>query len=117
MKIYITGGCGYVGTCLVPRLLDLGHELTVVDTQWFGNYLEAHDNLTLIKGSYLDHLDCLTNGFECVIHLANIANDPSVDLAPTLSWEVNVLGAELLGRQAQRAGIDQLIYASSGSVY
>lgn len=117
MNIFVTGGCGYVGSSLVPRLLAIGHEVTVVDTQWFGNYLEAHNNLTLIKGTYVDHLDRLSSDFDCVIHLANIANDPSVDLAPTLSWEVNVLGAELLGRQAKKAGVDQLIYASSGSVY
>ena len=117
MNIFITGGCGYVGSSLVPKLLSVGHELTVVDTHWFGNYLKPHPHLTVVKGNYLDNLDRLTSSFDCVIHLANIANDPGADLAPTLSWEVNVLGAELLGRQAQNAGIEQLIYASSGSVY
>jgi nucleoside-diphosphate-sugar epimerase len=117
MKIFVTGGCGYVGSSLVPHLLAVGHEIVVVDTQWFGNLLPSHDRLVVIRGNYVDHLDKLTADFDCVIHLANIANDPSVDLAPNLSWEVNVLGAELLGRQAQKAGIGQLIYASSGSVY
>ena len=50
MKILVTGGCGYKGSVLVPLLLADGHEVVSVDTQWFGNYLPSHENLTNIQG-------------------------------------------------------------------
>ena len=49
MKILVTGGCGYKGTVLVPKLLKNSYKVIVVDTQWFGNYLEPHENLTVMK--------------------------------------------------------------------
>jgi nucleoside-diphosphate-sugar epimerase len=117
MKILLTGGCGYIGSVLTEQLLQDGHQLTVVDTQWFGNALKPHTNLKVIKQDVRD-VDVLPlEGVERIIHLANIANDPSVDLNPTLSWEVNVLAAQQLADRAVRAGVKQLLYASSGSVY
>jgi nucleoside-diphosphate-sugar epimerase len=117
MNILITGGCGYVGTKLTLKLLDDGHKITVFDTQWFGNYLPNHKNLTNIKGNITDTESIPVKGNQVVIHLANIANDPAVDLNPTLSWEVNVLASQQLAEKCIRSGVKQLIYASSGSVY
>ena len=117
MNILVTGGCGYVGTVLVNYLLDNGNQVSVVDTQWFGNYLEPHQNLILHK---IDIRDIDTINFEeieTIIHLGNIANDPSVELNPILSWEVNCLGTEQLLDRASRNGIKNFIFASSGSVY
>ena len=91
MNLLITGGCGYVGSVLVPRLLEQGHDVRVIDTQWFGNHLQAHPALTLIKGDIRDITPTLFADIDAVIHLANIANDPGVELNPSLSWEVNVL--------------------------
>ena len=54
---------------------------------------------------------------DAIIHLANIANDPAVDLNPTLSWEVNVLASQQLADSAVRHGVKHLLFASSGSVY
>ena len=48
-KIFITGGCGYKGSVLIPKLLDKGYSVTSIDTEWFGNYLKPHKNLELIK--------------------------------------------------------------------
>ncbi len=117
MKILVTGGCGYKGSVLIPLLLDAGHEITSVDTQWFGNYLLSHKNLENIKLDIRDTQKIPLEGKDVVIHLANIANDPAVELNPTLSWEVNVLAGQQLIDKAQRAGISQFIFASSGSVY
>ena len=117
MKLLITGGCGFVGTELTEALLADGHEIIVIDTQWFGNHLKAHQNLTNIKGDVRDIDKIPLSGVEVIIHLANIANDPAVELNPTLSWEVNVLAAQQLADRAIRAGVKQFIYASSGSVY
>ena len=117
MNILITGGCGYVGSKLTLKLLEDGHILTVFDTQWFGNYLPSHKNLTNIKGNITNIESIPVKGNQVVIHLANIANDPAVDLNPTLSWEVNVLASQQLAEKCVRNGVKQLIYASSGSVY
>tara|TARA_B100001173_G_C16005977_1_gene555561 strand:- start:529 stop:1467 length:939 start_codon:yes stop_codon:yes gene_type:complete len=117
MKLLITGGCGYKGSVLVPLLLKDGHEITNIDTQWFGNYLEEHPNLTNIKGDIRDTENIPMKDIETIIHLANIANDPAVELNPTLSWEVNVLAGQQLADKALRNGVKQFIYASSGSVY
>ena len=117
MKILVTGGCGYKGSYLIPLLLEEGHNVTSVDTQWFGNYLENHENLENLNLDIRDINQIPMKGKDVVIHLANIANDPAVELNPTLSWEVNVLAGQQLIDKAQRHGISQFIFASSGSVY
>ena len=117
MRILVTGGCGYKGSVLVPLLLEDGHEVISVDTQWFGNHLPEHPNLKNLKVDIRDTDAVPMEGVEAVIHLANIANDPAVELNPTLSWEVNVLAGQQMADRAVRAGVKQFIFASSGSVY
>ncbi|MEM9015687.1 MAG: SDR family oxidoreductase, partial [Verrucomicrobiota bacterium] len=116
-NILITGGCGYTGTLLTKALLDGGNRVTVFDTQWFGNHLEDHPELTVVKGNILDVDSIPLDGIDTVYHLANIANDPAVDLEPTLSWEVNVLAAMQMADRCTRKGVSQFVFASSGSVY
>ena len=116
--ILITGGCGYVGSELVKSLLKEDHKIIVYDIQWFGNFLQDHPNLKIINGDLRDLSALDLNGVKSIIHLANIANDPAVEMNPTLSWEVNVLGTQQLLEKAIRSStVDHFIYASSGSVY
>jgi nucleoside-diphosphate-sugar epimerase len=118
MKILITGGCGYVGSVLVPNLAAQGHEVTVVDAQWFGNFLPHQNNITVIKKHFSEINQEELVGVESIIHLANVANDPSVELNPVLSWEVNVLHTtQLLNLCKKSKSIKSFMYASSGSVY
>jgi nucleoside-diphosphate-sugar epimerase len=117
MKLLVTGGCGYKGSVLVPLLLADGHEVISVDTEWFGNHLPDHPQLTNLQLDIRNTDAIPLDGVEAVIHLANIANDPAVELNPTLSWEVNVLAGQQLADRAVRAGVKQLLFASSGSVY
>jgi nucleoside-diphosphate-sugar epimerase len=118
MKILVTGGCGYVGSVLVPRLASHGHEVVVVDAQWFGNFLPVLNNVQLVKKHFSEIEVIDLNGVESVIHLANVANDPSVELNPVLSWEVNVLHTtQLLNLCKKVKSIKSFMYASSGSVY
>jgi len=116
MKIFITGGLGYVGTELSHSLSQSGHHITVFDTGWFGNHLPSAPNLEIIIGD-LRSMNVSLEGFDAVIHLANIANDPGVELNQTLSWEVNVLATYQLLQRAISSGVKAFIYASSGSVY
>lgn len=89
----------------------------MVDTQWFGNHLKPHPQLTVLKQDTRDVDSIPLKNVDAVIHLANIANDPGVEMNPTLSWEVNVLATQQLADRAVRAGVKQFIFASSGSVY
>ena len=117
MNILITGGCGYTGSILTQKLLNLNHNITIVDTQWFGNYIRPNKNLKIFKTDIRDIESINLNNIDSIIHLANIANDPSVELNPLLSWEVNVLATQRLVDKAVKNGVKQFIFASSGSVY
>jgi len=116
MKILVIGGLGYTGTILVKHLLDEGHMVRVFDAAWFGNYLSPHSNLEIHFGDIRSDVLPL-EGIETLFHLANVANDPSVDLAPTLSWEVNVLATMRGVEAAIKFKVKNFIFASSGSVY
>ena len=94
--ILITGGCGYTGTLLTNDLINEGNKVTVVDNQWFGNYLSPRKNLNIIKLDIRNYNKVPFKNVDVVIHLANIANDPGVELDPELSWDVNVLATQKL---------------------
>ncbi len=117
MNILILGGGGYVGVPLVERLLKESHQLRVIDTFWFGEFLQEHQNLEVIKGDIRDVQAINMQNVDVLIHLANIANDPCSDLNPKLSWETNVLATKFLVEKAIKNDVKQFIYASSGSVY
>jgi nucleoside-diphosphate-sugar epimerase len=117
MKILVTGGCGYKGTVLVPKLLNAGHEVTVVDTQWFGNFLLPHPMLQVLRQDVRDVAKVPLRGMDAIIHLASIANDPCAELDAKINWEIGALATMQLADAAIREGVGQFIYASSGSVY
>lgn len=116
-KILVTGGCGYVGTLLTRSLLEKGHEVVVFDVQWFGNFLEPHPKLEVVRGDIRDIDSVPMEGVEVVFHLANIANDPCSDLNSKMNWEVNALATMQLVEKAIDHGVSQFVFASSGSVY
>lgn len=117
MKVLVTGGCGYKGSVLVPKLLAANMEVSVIDTQWFGNYLPVNPNLKVFQGDVRTPMDEWFTDVDAVIHLASVANDPCCDLDPKLSWEIGPLASMLLIEKAILHGAKQFIYASSGSVY
>lgn len=116
-KILVTGGCGYVGSVLVNKLLKKEARVVVFDTQWFGNYLEKNNKLEIIKDDIRNIDKYNLTEYDKIVHLANIANDPGVELNPSLSWEVNVLASHQIMDKIDNSSIDQIVYASSGSVY
>lgn len=117
MRILVTGGCGYKGTVLVPKLLACGHTVQVLDTMWFGNFLRPHPNLSVVRGDVRNVSGIALDGIDAVIHLSSVANDPCGDLDPKLTWEISALATMQLADKAARLGVRQFIYASSGSVY
>ncbi len=117
MKILVTGACGYKGTVLVPKLLNLGHEVVALDIMWFGNFLSPHPKLNVVRGDVRD-IDAIDlSGVDAIIHLSSVANDPCGDLDPKLTWEISALATMQLADKAARKGVKRFIYASSGSVY
>ncbi len=119
-KIFITGGAGYVGSRLVPKLLELNYEVTVLDLMIYGEgVLDDHKKLKKIKGDIRDGnlLEKIIPGHDAVIHLACISNDPSYELNPTLGKSINFEAFEPLVKVSIQSNINQFIYASSSSVY
>jgi nucleoside-diphosphate-sugar epimerase len=119
-NFFITGGAGYVGSRLVPKLLSLGHQVTVLDLMIYGeDVLDEHKNLSKIKGDIRDikKLEKYLPGHDILIHLACISNDPSFELNPTLGKSINLDAFEPLVKMSLKSKINQFIYASSSSVY
>lgn len=118
MRVLVTGGCGYVGSKLTEALLArTSCDVTVFDTEWFGNHLPADRRLAIRRFDVRQIDDVDLRPFDTIFHLANVANDPAVELNPYVSWEINVLATMRLAERAARHGVRQIIFASSGSVY
>jgi len=117
MKVLITGGAGYVGSLLVPAVLDRGHEVTVLDWFLYGDPLKAHPRLSKRQGDIRSVPRSLCLGHDAVIHLACISNDPSFELDQDLGTSVNYDATVRLVRFSKDVGVSRFIYASSSSVY
>jgi len=118
-KVFITGGAGYVGHVLTPRLLAAGHEVTVYDTLFFGCRLPNDPRLRVIQGDIRDRAKIgeALRGQEAVLHLACISNDASFELDENLSKTINYDCFEPLVVAAKQAGVNRFVYCSSSSVY
>jgi len=123
LKILVTGGAGYVGSALVPKLLDRGHQVAVLDLYLYGDdalaAVRGDPGLREVRGDLRDP-DTVANalrGCDAVIHLACISNDPSYDLDPELGKSINYDASRPLVRASKQAGVKRFIYASSSSVY
>ncbi len=119
-SILITGGAGYAGSVLTPRLLDAGYQVTVYDKMYFGcDQLPDHPALTVIEGDIrdTDRLAQAFAGIDAVIHLACISNDPSFELDEALSQTINYDCFGPMVAAAKKAGVERFIYGSTSSVY
>ena len=117
MNILVTGGSGYKGSILIPKLLNKNHKVYNVDTNWFGNFLPKHKNLININEDIRNFKFDIKTKIDAIIHLASIANDPMAELDKNLSWEISLLGTKNLIENAIKKKVKRFIYASSGSVY
>lgn len=115
MKLLIAGGGGYIGSALVPALLERGYEVDVVDKLWFGNHLpaEVHVRETEILELTEDDLE----KYDQVIFLAGLSNDPMAEFAPSQNFIYNAAAPAYLGYIARKANVKRFIYAGSCSVY
>jgi nucleoside-diphosphate-sugar epimerase len=118
-KVAITGGGGYVGSALVPRLATLGYDVTVVDLFWYGESVLDGVPARRMIGDIRDEalLKRAFEGMDAVIHLACISNDPSFELDPGLGKSINFDAFAGILRAVKANGVRRFIYASSSSVY
>ena len=117
-KILVTGHSGYTGTQLIKKLLYKNYNVIGLDTMWYHEFNLTHENLTSKKFDIRNISNFkFPENIDCVIHLANIANDPSVELNEKLSWEINVLAGYQLIQKCVDNNVKKFIFASSGSVY
>ena len=119
-KVLVTGGAGYVGCVLVPKLLASGYFVVVYDLMLFGaDGLPTHPNLQVINGDIRDtaSFSAAVTGVHMVIHLACISNDPSFELDSTLSKAINYDSFEPMVAACKASGVGRFIYASTSSVY
>ena len=121
-RVMVTGGAGYVGSSLVPKLLAADYEVSVLDLYIYGDVfadLASNPKLTEVKGDLRNAADVrqALSGCDAVIHLACISNDPSFDLNPDLGRSINYDCFRPLVKASKDAGVKRFIYASSSSVY
>lgn len=120
-NVLVTGGAGYVGSLLVPQLLQAGCNVTVYDIMWFGDDHLPHDHpgLTVIQGDLRDSaaFAAAADGIDAVVHLACVSNDASFELNEALSTTINLDAFEPMVVAAKAAGVKRFVYCSSSSVY
>jgi nucleoside-diphosphate-sugar epimerase len=123
MHVLVTGGAGFLGSSLVPLLLQADHRVTVLDRFYFGTETLAgsiarHGSaLVLRRGDVRQVTERDFEDIQAVVDLAGISNDPSCEIDPELTRLVNLEGSSRVGRVAARAGVERLVFASSCSVY
>jgi len=121
MRILITGGGGYIGIVLAEMLLQAGWQVRLYDRFYFGidllEGLQKHQGLEVVRGDLRSIEASDLDGCTAVVDLAGLSNDPSADLNPTLTEEINLSGATRLARLAKQAGVSRYLYSSSCSVY
>lgn len=114
-RILLGGGAGYIGSTLVPALIDHGYEVAVIDLLWFGNHLPPETKI--IQKDLFDVKKEEMEGYDMFIFLAGLSNDPMAEYSPAKNFVYNAGLPAYLAFIAKQAGIKRYIYASSCSVY
>jgi len=119
MKVLVTGHTGYIGAVLVPMLLNARHQVTGFDTDFFAG-CDFNGGLVDVPAIHKDLRDATVadlTGFDAVIHLAALSNDPLSNLNPNLTYEINHRASVRLAELAKTAGVSRFLFSSSCSLY
>jgi nucleoside-diphosphate-sugar epimerase len=117
--ILVAGGAGYIGCVLVPRLLERGYRVRVLDRLYFGEDALAgfRDRIELVVADVRDIPADALDGVDGVINLSGLSNDPTAEFDPEANWQMNAVATETLGRLCVERGIERYVFASSCSLY
>ncbi len=117
MHVLVTGYDGYIGSVMVPLLQDAGHIVSGLDTCYFSDGAAASHLQKALHKDIRDVTEADLQGYDAIIHLAALSNDPMGELNPAWTEEINYLATVHLARLAREAGVQRFLYASSCSVY
>ena len=117
--ILVAGGAGYIGCVLVPRLLERGYRVRLLDRLYFGEEPIAsfRDRIEFVMADVRDVPESAYDGVDGVINLSGLSNDPTAEFNPEANWEMNAIATETLGRACVERGIERYVFASSCSLY
>lgn len=121
MRVLVTGGAGYIGSVMIPMLLEKGYEVICLDRFFFGketlNDVSANSNLKFVKDDIRWFDSNLLKGVDAVVDLASLSNDPSGELDPLKTLDINYLGRVRVAKLSKEHGVKRYVLASTCSVY
>lgn len=117
--ILVAGGAGYIGSILVPKLLDRGYRVRVLDRLLFGDegLAAVREKLEFVVADVREIPGDALDGVDGVINLSGLSNDPTAEFNPEANWEMNAVATETLGQACVQRGIERYVFASSCSLY
>ena len=118
MRVLVTGGAGYIGSVLVPKLLERGHEVRVLDRMFWGlpHYAEQ-PGVELVNADVRRLPEGVFEGIDAVDHLAGFSNDPTAEFSPEANWQMNAVATDSMAELCRAAGVRRLVFGSSCSLY
>lgn len=119
MRVLVTGGAGYLGCHVVPKFVEIGDEVIVLDKLYFGDsgLVNVKNRIRIVPADIRTCAPEILEGVDVVVHLAGLSNDPSADFNPQANAEINAMGTERVGRSCLERGVRRLVFASTCSVY
>jgi nucleoside-diphosphate-sugar epimerase len=118
MRILVTGGAGYIGSRLIPRLLERGHQVRVLDRMFWGlPHYAGLPGVELVNADVRRIPEGAFEGVDAVDHLAGFSNDPTAEFSPDANWQMNAVATEEIVDLCKRSGVRRLVFGSSCSLY
>jgi nucleoside-diphosphate-sugar epimerase len=117
--ILVAGGAGYIGCILIPKLVERGYRVRLLDRMYFGEHgLDAvRDKIETVIADVRDIPESALDGVDGVINLSGLSNDPTAEFDPEANWQMNAVATETLGQMCVKRGIERYVFASSCSLY
>ena len=118
MRVLVTGGAGYIGSVLIPKLLQRGHEVRVVDRMFWGlPHYANQPGIELVNADIRRMPEGVFEGIDAVDHLAGFSNDPTAEFSPDANWQMNAVATDSIAQLCRAAGVRRLVFGSSCSLY